>query len=154
MESFWQNAVSANDVQQLGPLERWDIDRAYSPQMPPSKMTIYTRHAAFCSGVEQFDAPAFRLTKPEAVVTDPQQRLLMEKCAEALHQASAAGRLVDNSTGHLLSQHAVQICLKATPSDIADGFDLLLLSAVLREVAAEIATASVSQTESIGEPLV
>ena len=81
------------------PLGKWDIDRAYSPQMPPSKMTIYARHAAFCDEVEQFDAPAFRLTKPEAIVTDPQQRLLMEKCAEALHQALSAGRPAETSTG-------------------------------------------------------
>lgn len=71
-------------------------------------MTIYARHAAFCSEVEQFDAPAFRLTKPEGVVTDPQQRLLMEKCAEALHQASAFNSPANSSTGQYL---LVIICL-------------------------------------------
>ena len=98
-ETLWQNALAGGNLQQTVPLGRWDIDRAYSPQMPPSKMTIYVRHAAFCSEVDQFDTSAFRLTKPEGIVTDPQQRLLMEKCAEALHQASDISRPANSSTG-------------------------------------------------------
>jgi len=81
------------------PLDRWDIDRAYSPQIPPSGMTIYARFGAFCSDMEAFDASAFRMTRPEASATDPQQRLLMEHLSLALDDASAADRLVGSSTG-------------------------------------------------------
>lgn len=98
--SFWQAALGAADLQQLTPLSRWDMEQAYSPQMPPSKMTIYARHGAYCAAVEEFDAPAFRLSRPEGIATDPQQRMLMEKSAEALHQAAALGRSADSSTGH------------------------------------------------------
>ena len=100
MQAFWANAQGGSDLQQLVPLDRWDIERAYSPQMPPSKMTIYTRQAAFCTAVEDFDASAFRLTKPEATATDPQQRLLMGNCATALSQASTSGTQIGSSTGN------------------------------------------------------
>lgn len=99
LENFWQNAKTGNNLQQQVPLGRWDIDEAYSPQMPPSGMTIYARHAAFCSSVELFDASAFRLTKPEAAATDPQQRLLMESSAEAIQEALSMGAAIGSSTG-------------------------------------------------------
>ena len=96
---FWDSALSAANLQKVVPASRWDIDRAYSPQAPPSQMTIYARSAAFCDNIEQFDASAFRMSKPEATATDPQQRLLMENFAEALNQTSAAGHMISASTG-------------------------------------------------------
>ena len=56
----------------------------YSPEMPPSRMTAYTRFGAFCGNVGFFDAAAFRIAKSEAATMDPQHRLLLEVTAEAL----------------------------------------------------------------------
>ena len=40
---------------------------------------MYSRFAAFLdSGVDGFDAAAFRLPRPEAVALDPQARLLLQ----------------------------------------------------------------------------
>ena len=99
LEGFWDNARLAADLTSEVPLGRWDIDRAYSPQIPPSGMTIYARHGAFCGGMECFDAGAFRMSRPEAIATDPQQRLLMERLALAVADASATGVTVGSSTG-------------------------------------------------------
>lgn len=43
------------------------------------------------SNVDQFDADHFRLTPAEAVIMDPQQRVLLEVAAEALDDAGYAG---------------------------------------------------------------
>ena len=99
LTGFWKSAVSAADLPGQVPLERWDIDRAFSPQLPPSKMTMYTRLAAFCDGMPCFDAAAFRMTRPEATAIDPQQRLLMEECAAATDDAAANQASVGTFTG-------------------------------------------------------
>ncbi|MGC4900450.1 beta-ketoacyl synthase N-terminal-like domain-containing protein [Micromonospora echinospora] len=43
------------------------------------------------NGVDQFDADHFRLTPAEAVIMDPQQRVLLEVAAEALDDAGYSG---------------------------------------------------------------
>ena len=97
---FWANAVAAADAQAPVPADRWDIERAYSPDMASSAMTMYARCAAFVGGAEMFDAGAFRLPRAEAAALDPQQRLLMEEVGCALaHAASTAGDPISSFTG-------------------------------------------------------
>lgn len=43
----------------------------------------------FLSGVEFFDAACFGLSDKEAALMDPQQRMLMETCYEALHDSGS-----------------------------------------------------------------
>jgi len=40
------------------PLERWDLERAYAPDVATDKM--YVRYAGFLTAVDAFDADAFR----------------------------------------------------------------------------------------------
>ena len=49
---------------------RWDMDRFYSPDAGG----FYARFAAFCAGVDLFDAAAFRMADAEALALDPQVR--------------------------------------------------------------------------------
>ena len=46
-----------------------------------------SRHAAFIDGVDQFDAPFFRISPVEAHHLDPQQRLMLETSWQALEDA-------------------------------------------------------------------
>lgn len=39
------------------------------------------------------------MSRPEATAIDPQQRLLMERFAEALHESNVAGHALSASTG-------------------------------------------------------
>lgn len=55
---FWSKAARGADLQQLIPLERWSLERCYSPDVAVDKM--YARFAGFIPGVEAFDAAAFR----------------------------------------------------------------------------------------------
>ena len=52
------------------PLERWDIQRLYSPDLAAGRM--YTRLAAWLADVDQFDGAVFGMNRGEATATDPQ----------------------------------------------------------------------------------
>ena len=52
------------------PLERWDIERLYSPHLAAGKM--YTRLGAWLTAIDQFDGAMFGMNHSEAVATDPQ----------------------------------------------------------------------------------
>lgn len=99
LQGFWQSAASSADLQTVPSLDRWDMDSAYSPKIPPTLMTIYSRFGAFIEGIEQYDCDALRVNKAEAIATDPQQRLLMEHFLESIQQASGNGTPVGSSTG-------------------------------------------------------
>lgn len=88
--AFYERAISGADLQQVVPLERWDMDRAYAPTASPGSMTIYTRFAAFCQDISHFDGGLFRLPVSEAAAMDPQQRVLLEETGAALNDAASS----------------------------------------------------------------
>ena len=98
-EAFWQLLHDGVDMVQPVPSSCWNVDEFYDPQRPmPGKM--YTREAAFIQGVEQFDPLFFGIAPREAAGMDPQHRLLLEVCWEALERAGIApSSLVDSQTG-------------------------------------------------------
>ena len=57
-EAFWTSATAAQDLPAQVPLERWAIERHFSPNVTPGSM--YVRHAAFLRDPAAFDAAAFR----------------------------------------------------------------------------------------------
>ena len=68
------------------PLERWDVDEFYDPNvMTPGKMS--TRRGGFLEGIEQMDRNFFELSVRETVRMDPQHRLMLETAWEALEDA-------------------------------------------------------------------
>lgn len=60
---------------------------------------MYTRFAAFCEDVHEFDRAAFRLPRNEAIGIDPQQRILLEQTAQALANAGEAASMADGHIG-------------------------------------------------------
>jgi acyl transferase domain-containing protein/SAM-dependent methyltransferase len=85
--SLWQILANGVDAISEIPPDRWDLDAYYDPDPDkPGKMN--TRHAAFLSGIDQFDADFFGVSPREAVSMDPQHRLLMETSWEALENAA------------------------------------------------------------------
>lgn len=117
---FLANAAAAADLPRPVPADRWDIERAYSPDMTSSAMTMYVRCAAFIDGVDRFDAAAFRLPRNEAVALDPQQRLLMQEVGSALaHAATVTGDSVSSFTG---AQQARRGGVLPPPTRVLAGF--------------------------------
>lgn len=80
-EQVLRRAVSARDVISVVPWERWDVEKSLTEDMP-------ARFGGFMSGVQLFDAGLFGLSEKEAVMVDPQQRMLLEA---AFDMMSAAG---------------------------------------------------------------
>jgi acyl transferase domain-containing protein/acyl carrier protein len=85
-EAFWRLLCERRDLLQEVPAERWDNGTWYDadPQAP-GKMN--TRHGYFLDGVSGFDPLFFGISPREAAEMDPQQRLMLEVCWEALEDA-------------------------------------------------------------------
>jgi 3-oxoacyl-(acyl-carrier-protein) synthase len=80
------------------PAGRWDID-ALSGEGLSSKALDSTKYGGFVPNIEYFDAPRFGLSRTEASVMDPQQRMLLESaydafCRAGQTKATLEGRLI------------------------------------------------------------
>ncbi len=86
VDEFWRNLL--NKVDSVGeiPPDRWDVDRFYDAERKPGKM--YTRQGGFLEDVADFDAAFFNIGDQEACWMDPQHRLLLENCHQALEHAN------------------------------------------------------------------
>ena len=82
-EGFWSNLRRGIDSVGEEPADRW-------PGTGPHRRRSV---GGYLQGIEQFDASFFRLSSREAVLMDPQQRLVLETSWEALerwgHRASS-----------------------------------------------------------------
>lgn len=96
LESFWQNLIKGVDAVDEIPHARWDAAAYFDPD-PDANGKMYTRHGAFLSQVDQFDARFFNIAPREAAQLDPQQRLLLEVVWEALEMAGQAPELITGS---------------------------------------------------------
>jgi len=97
--AFWRLLRDGVDAITEIPAERWDVDAFYSSDLTaPGKMN--TRRAGFLAAVDQFDPLFFSISPREASEIDPQQRLALEVCWEALEDAgTSADRLRGSRTG-------------------------------------------------------
>ena len=77
-----QDALQRHDTGSLDiisstPTSRWDVELQLTQDMP-------ARFGGFLSGAYLFDAAAFMTSSAEAVLVDPQQRMVLEMTEEAL----------------------------------------------------------------------
>ena len=86
-ESFWKLLRDGTDAITEVPLDRWKVDDYYNPD-PSAVGTMYCRHGGFLPDVDRFDPSFFHISPREAASMDPQQRLFLETCYEALEYAA------------------------------------------------------------------
>ncbi|HXR31959.1 MAG TPA: type I polyketide synthase, partial [Solirubrobacterales bacterium] len=99
-EGLWKMLVADRDAIGGFPEDRgWELERLYHPD-PDNPGTSYARTGGFLDDVAGFDAEFFRISPREARVADPQQRILLEACWEALESARIeCGGLRGTDTG-------------------------------------------------------
>ncbi len=98
-ERFWRLLQDGVDAVTTVPAERFDVEAVYDAR-PEAPGKIATRHGAFLTNVDRFDAALFGIAPREAQSMDPQQRLVLETAWEALEDAAyAPDRLAGSRTG-------------------------------------------------------
>jgi hypothetical protein len=85
--------LSQIDTVSRVPNNRWDL--AFATELAGEQQTSF---GSFACAVDGFDAAAFGLPEAEAVLLDPQQRLLMEVAWELLAGSASMGRASSSSS--------------------------------------------------------
>ncbi|MFJ7772885.1 SDR family NAD(P)-dependent oxidoreductase, partial [Streptomyces sp. NPDC097107] len=86
-DALWRLVAEERNALSPLPTDRgWDVDGLYDPD-PAKPGKSYVRDAAFLEGAGGFDAGFFGIGPREASAMDPQQRVVLELCWEALEHA-------------------------------------------------------------------
>lgn len=88
---FWQNLTEGRDCITKIPANRWDWHRWDAHETTTGKKM--SKWGGFIDHPEYFDPQFFRISPREAFVLDPQERLFLEVCWEAIEDA---GYTVEN----------------------------------------------------------
>ncbi|MCV7079203.1 beta-ketoacyl synthase N-terminal-like domain-containing protein, partial [Mycobacterium szulgai] len=97
---LWEVVSTGTDVVGGFPTDRgWDLGGLFDPD-PDAVGKTYSRSGAFLADIAGFDAEFFGISAREAATMDPQQRVLLEVCWEALENAGVdPGSLAGSETG-------------------------------------------------------
>lgn len=85
LREFWENLKEGKNCVGEVPLSRWDWKRFEGMQSPSGKNI--SRWGGFIEDHDRFDAHFFRISPREAEILDPQERLFLEVCWEAIEEA-------------------------------------------------------------------
>ena len=98
-DALWQLLLDRIDAIREVPASRWTRED-YAALDPDEVRANAAHYGGFLDGVDQFDPHFFGIAPREAVTMDPQHRLVLEVCWEALERAGqAADRLRGSLTG-------------------------------------------------------
>ncbi|AHI64739.1 SDR family NAD(P)-dependent oxidoreductase [Burkholderia thailandensis] len=98
-DDLWRLLLDGTDGVREVPPDRWDAERYFDAD-PDAAGRIYCRAGSFLDDIASFDAGFFGISAREAVMLDPQQRMLLEVAWEALERAGMpASALKGTATG-------------------------------------------------------
>ncbi|MCP2251336.1 amino acid adenylation domain-containing protein [Prauserella aidingensis] len=85
LRTFWANLLDGVDSVTEVPADRWDPRRFENVRSATGRPV--SSWGGFVEDVDAFDASFFRISAGEAAVLDPQERLFLETCWEAIEDA-------------------------------------------------------------------
>ena len=88
-QALWQMVATGGDAIMKVPMDRWDVDLHTASGLVHRRRDpeteSYSRHGSFVEGIDLFDNGFFAVSAADAAEMDPQQRVLVQVCAEALY---------------------------------------------------------------------
>ncbi|MDQ0495501.1 polyketide synthase PksN [Paenibacillus brasilensis] len=89
MNEYWENLKAGKDCVAEIPNERWALEGFFhpDPQEAAANGKSYSKWGGFIEGFAEFDPRFFNIAPREALGMDPQERLFIEACWEALEDA-------------------------------------------------------------------
>ena len=101
LDAFWRNLRDGRDCIDPIPAERWSLDGFFceDPQTAIANRMSYCRWGGFLDGFAEFDPLFFGLSPAEAMDMDPQERLFLQACWEALEDANHTRELLARRHG-------------------------------------------------------
>ncbi|MGG4439282.1 SDR family NAD(P)-dependent oxidoreductase [Brevibacillus fortis] len=85
LHEFWMNLKEGKDCIREVPKSRWDWQQFGELKSPSGKQI--SKWGGFIEDPDCFDSPFFRISPREAETMDPQERLFLETCWEAMEDA-------------------------------------------------------------------
>ncbi|RQW22569.1 SDR family NAD(P)-dependent oxidoreductase [Bacillus sp. C1-1] len=92
-EAFWENLINGKDSINDIPMERFGTNAFFHHQMKSE--SEYKPKGAFLQKPFDFDPAAFGISEEEAVIMDPQQRLILELSYEVFERAGYSKEAVN-----------------------------------------------------------
>ncbi|HET8683473.1 MAG TPA: polyketide synthase, partial [Micromonosporaceae bacterium] len=120
-EEFWQLLRNGVDATGEFPADRADAHAVHDPD-PDAPGKAYTIRGGFLDRVDLFEPEVFGISPREALGMDPQQRIALEACWEALERAGYAPDTLDGTaTGVFLGLSTTDyVRLRQQVGDIND----------------------------------
>ncbi len=95
-DKFWELLLNGNDAIVDIPRDRWDVDAYYdADHTVPGKINF--KQGGFINDIDKFDANFFGISRREAESMDPQHRILLEVCWEAIENGGIGPDSLKNS---------------------------------------------------------
>ena len=118
---LWDALMSGTDAVTTVPLDRWDAEEYYDPELGVPGRSV-SKWGAFLEDIAGFDAEFFGISEREAISIDPQHRLLLETAWEAVEHAGIdPATIAETLTGVFIGMTHADYQLLAADANAVEG---------------------------------
>jgi acyl transferase domain-containing protein len=94
--ALWRNLLAATDSIGEVPAQRWSAEKHFHPRRGLAGKSA-SKWGGFIDQIDGFDAEFFNISPREAALMDPQQRMLLEVCWQALEDGGQIPAMLRNT---------------------------------------------------------